>query len=159
MLHYCATDLYSFFNLQNLTSVRIKQQYHFASLQQPLVTTILLFVSVNLATLDTSCEQRSVASVVSDSLQPCGRSQGPLFVGFLRQDYWGGLPFPPPGRLPDPGIKLSSPALFDKVDSLLTLSHRVGEAPHVRRIIQYFIYYIFLDCNYSHMYLFFPTRF
>jgi len=32
-------------------------------------------------------------------------------MGFLRQEYWGGLPFPSPGDLPDPGIKLTSPAL------------------------------------------------
>ena len=29
---------------------------------------------------------------------------------FSRQEYWSGLPFPPPGDLPDPGIKLRSPA-------------------------------------------------
>ena len=31
--------------------------------------------------------------------------QAPLFVEFSRQEYWSGLPFPPPGELPDPGIK------------------------------------------------------
>ena len=31
-------------------------------------------------------------------------------VGFPRQEYWSGLPFPSPGDLLDPGIKLSSPA-------------------------------------------------
>ena len=30
---------------------------------------------------------------------------------FSRQEYWNGLPFPPPGGLPDPGIELISPAL------------------------------------------------
>ena len=30
---------------------------------------------------------------------------------FSRQEYWSGLPFPSPGDLPDPGIKLRSPAL------------------------------------------------
>ena len=29
----------------------------------------------------------------------------PLSMGFLRQGYWRGLPFPPPGDLPDPGIE------------------------------------------------------
>jgi len=29
---------------------------------------------------------------------------------FTRQEYWSGLPCPPPGDLPDPGIKLVSPA-------------------------------------------------
>ena len=31
--------------------------------------------------------------------------QAPLSMGFPRQEYWSGLPFPPPGDLPDPGIK------------------------------------------------------
>ena len=30
---------------------------------------------------------------------------------FSRQEYWSGLPFPPPGDLPDPGIEPVSPAL------------------------------------------------
>ena len=29
-------------------------------------------------------------------------------MGFSRQEYWSGLPFPPPGDLPNPGIKLTS---------------------------------------------------
>ena len=37
----------------------------------------------------------------------------PLFMGFSRQEYWSGLPYPPPGDLPDPGIKPVSPALAD----------------------------------------------
>ena len=36
--------------------------------------------------------------------------QAPLSMGFSKQDYWGGLPCPPPGDLPDPGIELRSPA-------------------------------------------------
>ena len=46
-------------------------------------------------------------SVVSDSLQPHGSValQASLFMGFPRQEYWSGLPFPTPGDLPDPGIK------------------------------------------------------
>ena len=31
--------------------------------------------------------------------------QAPLSLGFSRQEYWSGLPFPPPGDLPDPGIE------------------------------------------------------
>ena len=40
--------------------------------------------------------------------------QALLSIGFFRQEYWGGLPFPPPGNLPDSGIEtksLISPAL------------------------------------------------
>ena len=32
-------------------------------------------------------------------------------MGFSRQEYWSGLPFPPPGDLPGPGIEPWSPAL------------------------------------------------
>jgi len=46
-------------------------------------------------------------------------------MGFSRQEYWNGSPFPSPGHLPDPRIKPESPAL--QVDSLL-LSHQ--ENPH-----------------------------
>ena len=35
--------------------------------------------------------------------------QAPLSVGFSRQEYWCGLPFPPPGHHPDPGIKTMCP--------------------------------------------------
>ena len=39
-------------------------------------------------------------------------------MGFSRQEYWSGLPFPSPGNLPDPGIESRSPAL--QADSLLS---------------------------------------
>ena len=40
--------------------------------------------------------------------------QAPLSMGFSRQEYWSGLPCPPPGDLPNPGIEsesLIAPAL------------------------------------------------
>ena len=53
-------------------------------------------------------------SVASDSLQPFVANptvahQAPPSMGFSRQEYWSGLPFPPPGDLPNPGIKPASP--------------------------------------------------
>ena len=42
--------------------------------------------------------------------------QAPLSMGFSRQEYWSGFPFPPPGDLPHPGIEPRSPTL--QVDSL-----------------------------------------
>ena len=36
--------------------------------------------------------------------------QAPLSMGFSRQEYWSGLPFPSPGDLPNPGIKLGASA-------------------------------------------------
>ena len=44
--------------------------------------------------------------------------QAPLSMGFSRQEYWSGLPFPSPGDLPDPGIEPGFPAL--QADSLPT---------------------------------------
>ena len=57
-------------------------------------------------------------SVVSDSLQSQGLEPARLLCpwGFSRQEYWSGLPCPPPGDLPDPGIEPGSPAL--QADSL-----------------------------------------
>ena len=55
-------------------------------------------------------------SVPSDFLQPHGARQTPLSIGFPRQEYWTGLPYPSPGNFPDPGIKPRSPAL--QTDSL-----------------------------------------
>ena len=44
--------------------------------------------------------------------------RAPLSVGFSRQEYSSGLPFPSPGDLPDPGIEPGAPAL--QADSLPT---------------------------------------
>ena len=44
--------------------------------------------------------------------------QAPLSMGFSRQEYWSGLPFPSPGDLPNPGIEPGSLAL--QADSSLT---------------------------------------
>ena len=47
-----------------------------------------------------------------------GSCQAPLSMQFSGQEYWSGLPFPPPGDVPDPGIETRSPAL--QADSLPT---------------------------------------
>ena len=51
--------------------------------------------------------------VMSDSLKPAWTiaCQVPLSLGFSRQEYWSRQSFPSSGDLPDPGIKLRSPAL------------------------------------------------
>ena len=46
--------------------------------------------------------------------------QAPLSLGFPRQEYWSGLPFPYPGDLPDPGIE---PRVLCQQVSSLSLSH------------------------------------
>ena len=47
---------------------------------------------------------------MSDSLQPQGLSTSwaPLSIGFSRQESWSGLPWPPPGNLPNPGMEPAS---------------------------------------------------
>ena len=64
--------------------------------------------------------------------------QAPLSMGFSRQESWSGLPCPPPGDLPDPGIEPESPAL--QVDSL-PLSHQ-GSPKHVIKVP-----YLYKKCN------------
>ena len=51
-------------------------------------------------------------SVVSNSVTPRTVAyQVPPSMGFSRQEYWSGLPFPSPGDLPDPGSEPGSPTL------------------------------------------------
>ena len=49
--------------------------------------------------------------------------QVPLSIGVSRQEYWSGLPCPPPGELPDPGIKPASPAAPALQAGSLSLSY------------------------------------
>ena len=57
--------------------------------------------------------------------------QASLCMGFLMQEYWSGLPFSPPGDLPDSGIEPVSPAW--QVDSL-PLSHQ-GSHVHMDTLV------------------------
>ena len=52
---------------------------------------------------------------------PC---QAPLFMRFPRQEYWSGLLFPPPGDLPNPGIK---PAFLAFAGRLFTTMKTIEE--------------------------------
>ena len=54
-------------------------------------------------------------------------------MGFSQQKYWSGLPCPPPGVLPKPGIKSSSPVSLAWQENSLLLSH--WESPHVNLVI------------------------
>ena len=53
-----------------------------------------------------------MVSVVADSATPWTVAhEDPLSMEFSRQEYWGGMPFPPPRDLPNPGIEPMFPAL------------------------------------------------
>ena len=62
---------------------------------------------VAVATQSLSCVQLCVAPQTV-------AHRAPLFMGFPRQEYWSGLPFPTPGDLPDPGIKPAFSALASR---------------------------------------------
>ena len=63
---------------------------------------------------------KSLACVWLFATSWTGAHQASLSMGFSRQEYWSGLPFPSPGDLPDPGIEPGSPTL----QTLYHLSHR-----------------------------------
>ena len=69
--------------------------------------------------------------------------QAPLSMGFFRQEYWSGLPFSPPGNLPNPVIEPRSLAL--QADSL------TSEPPgaHLNTSNIHFNVYTSLDVNYT----------
>ena len=56
--------------------------------------------------------------------------QAPPSMGFSRQEYWSGLPFPSPGDLPNPGIEPGSPALY--ADTLLSEPQGKSPSPWVQ---------------------------
>ena len=62
--------------------------------------------------------------------------QAPLSIGFSRQEYWSGLPFPPPGDHPDSGIEPEfpvSPAL--QADSLPTEPSGKSQVPDLVEVL------------------------
>ena len=63
--------------------------------------------------LDNVICQLLLSCKVVSLLPPHGTvaSQAPLSMGFSRQEYWSGLPFPSPGHPPDAGMKPTSPTL------------------------------------------------
>ena len=67
-----------------------------------------------------------VCPVISNSFWPHGLliCQAPQSMGFSKQEYWSGLPFPPPGDLPDPGIEPTTPFFLYCWWILYCLSHK-----------------------------------
>ena len=54
----------------------------------------------------------SVKAVAFEQIDSVSNSvQAPLSMGFSRQEYWSGMPFPSPGDLLNPGIEPESPSL------------------------------------------------
>ena len=72
----------------------------------------------------------SVTSVVSDCFQPHGLQPTRLLSpwGFSRQEYWSGLPFPPPGDVPIPGMEPAS--FISPGRRVLYHQHCLGSTTH-----------------------------
>ena len=64
-------------------------------------------------------------------------------MGFSRQEYWSGLPFPSPGDLPDPGIEPVSPAL--QADALPSEPPRKSLHLVLMNHVMHLFIYLFFD--------------
>ena len=108
--------------------------------------TLLVGMETGTAALENS------VCVCGTSLQPCltrgtlwtVARQAPLSMGFSRQEYQSGLPFPSPRDLPDPGIEPTSPAL--QADAFTT-SISIGNSKFI--FIKTYSLEIFLLSNQS----------
>ena len=73
--------------------------------------------------------------------------QAPLSVGFYRQEYWSGLPCPPPWDLPDPGIEPRSPILqaeslpLSHWESLFSRHHQAFFFPSLEVSLSFFLFF------------------
>ena len=62
--------------------------------------------------------------------------QAPLSVGFPKQEYWSGLPFPPPGDLPDPRIHPASPEYPALAGRFIPVNHLGSPAGFLFRVMK-----------------------
>ncbi|MDP0989565.1 hypothetical protein Q6249_28445, partial [Klebsiella pneumoniae] len=79
----------------------------------------------------------------------------PLSMGFSRQEYWSGLPFPSPGDLPNPWIDPKSPVLqadslpsepsgnFDSLDDVQTIFKKDGRNVYLNVTFQGILFRLF----------------
>ena len=74
--------------------------------------------------------------------------QAPLSMGFSRQEYWGGLPCPPPGDLPGLGAEPASLALLPWQAGSLPLVPPGKPLMHIHVPIKMHIILVFLACIY-----------
>ena len=72
-------------------------------LKMPEITTLVLEMLCFACLVAQSCASLETLWTVAH--------QPPLSMGFFRQEYWSRMPFPPPGDLPNPGIKPTSPCI------------------------------------------------
>ena len=68
-----------------------------------------MYLKINFKNLQSESEVAQLCPTLCDPWTVV--HQAPLSMGFSRQEYWSGLPFPSPGDLPNLGIKPRSPTL------------------------------------------------
>ena len=69
---------------------------------------LMLLIRVRSSLTRVPAKSLQLSLTLCNSLDCTVACQAPLSVGFYRQEYWNGLPRPPPGGLPNPGIELAS---------------------------------------------------
>ena len=80
-----------------------------------------------------ACMLSYVLLFVTPSSAAC---QVPLSIGFPRQEHWSGLPFPPPGDLPDAGIQPASPVIPALAGGFFTTEPLIWSNRYPKKIIQ-----------------------
>ena len=76
-------------------------------------------------------KEKSLSRVQLSNPMDCSLP-GSSSMGFSRQEYWSGVPFPSPGDLPDAGIKPGSPALT--LNTSRNLLHDIIDISNLRNI-------------------------
>ena len=113
MWKICLRKLYSSgkWSWLYIPTVKIGNYYLFCVHYWPCIPLIASCLSAHLILMKVLC-CCLVAKSCPTLLQPHAVAyQGPLSMGFSRQEYWSGLPFPSPGNLPDPGMESELPTL------------------------------------------------
>ena len=64
--------------------------------------------------------------------------QAPLSMGLSQQEYWSGLPFPPPRDLPNPGIKLLSPVSPVLAGGFFTTEPHLGSPDILKGLVKFY---------------------
>ena len=78
------------------------------------------------------------------TLRSYGLYQASPSMGFSRQEYWSGLPFPFPGDLPNPGIKPLFPVSPELQEDSLPLSHPGRPKP---LCLNFYLLFVWLVCS------------
>ena len=91
-------------SIQYTLSIYLRQKYFEQS---------IIILALSISGNQKSESESEVAQSCPTLCDPvdCIAHQAPRSLGFSRQEYWSGLPFPSPGDLPDPGIESRSPTL------------------------------------------------